>query len=188
MAAIIIGSLLIGVGINGFLIPYHLLDGGVTGISLILHYYFGFPTGLGLFLLSLPFFIFAWFYKRTYFYNNFLGLIVAAIFIDWLEPLRTQFLFSIFTSVLLGGAFIGIGVGVMLLNNVSTGGTDMLAQFISEAFSLNVGVIIFLIDGLIITVAFNVLGLKAFLFSCLIICIIGMITSLIVSHRITKDN
>ena len=188
MAAIIIGSLLIGVGINGFLVPYHLLDGGVTGIALILHYYFGFPTGLGLFLLSLPLFIIAWFQKRTFFYNNFLGLIFASIFIDWLEPLRTQFLFSIFTSVLLGGVLIGIGVGVMLLNNVSTGGTDMLAQFISEASSLNIGVIIFLIDGLIVTAAFNMLGLKAFLFSCLIICIIGMITSLIVSHKITEDN
>ncbi|WP_019156656.1 YitT family protein [Robertmurraya massiliosenegalensis] len=188
MAAIIIGSLLIGVGINGFLVPYHLLDGGVTGIALILHYYFGFPTGIGMFLLSLPLFIFAWFYKRTFFYNNFLGLIIVSIFIDWLEPLRTQFLFSIFTSVLLGGALIGIGVGVMLLNNVSSGGTDMLAQFISAASSLNIGVIIFLIDGLIVVAGFNVLGLKAFLFSSLIICIIGMITSLIVkSHKITED-
>ena len=46
MSAILIGSLLLGIGINGFLVPHHLLDGGITGLALIIHYYFGFPTGL----------------------------------------------------------------------------------------------------------------------------------------------
>lgn len=187
MTAIIIGSLLIGVGINGFLIPHHLLDGGVTGIALILHYYFGFPTGLGLFLLSLPLFIFAWFRERVFFYHNFLGLIIASICIDWLEPLRARFLFPVFTSVLLGGVFIGIGVGLMLLHHVSTGGTDMLAQFISEAFSINVGIIIIFIDSFIVMAAFKMLGLKSVLFSCLLICLIGLITSMIIHHGRTND-
>jgi uncharacterized membrane-anchored protein YitT (DUF2179 family) len=137
-AAILIGSLLISIGINGFLVPHHLLDGGVTGIALILHYYFDFPTGLAMFFLSIPLCIYAWIYERTFFYNSFLGLIVTSIFIDWLAPLRTQFLLPIFTSTLLGGAFIGIGVGSMLRYKASTGGTDLLAQFISEAFSVNI--------------------------------------------------
>ncbi|MCM3413255.1 YitT family protein [Metabacillus litoralis] len=177
-AAILIGSLLISIGINGFLVPHHLLDGGVTGIALILHYYYGFPTGLGMFLLNIPLCIYAWIYERTFLYNSFLGLIVASIFIDWLAPLRTQFLLSIFTSGVLGGAFIGIGVGIMLRYKATTGGTDLLAQFITEAFSVNIGFVILIINGLIVTAAFNTLGLKAFLFSCLTICIIGMITSL----------
>ncbi|CAN7649596.1 YitT family protein [Bacillus sp. SD075] len=177
-AAILIGSLLLSIGINGFLIPHHLLDGGITGIALILHYYFDFPTGLAMFLLSIPLCIYAWIYERTFFYNSFLGLIVASIFIDWLAPLRNQFSLPIFSSMLLGGGLIGIGVGIMLRYEASTGGTDLLAQFISKAFSINIGVVIFMIDGLIVTAAFNTLELKAFLFSFLTICIIGMITSL----------
>lgn len=176
--AILIGSLLLSIGINGFLIPHHLLDGGMTGIALILHYYYGFPTGLAMFLLSIPLSIYAWIYERTFFFNSFMGLIVASITIDWLAPLRTQFLFSIFTSVLLGGAFIGIGVGLMLRYKASTGGTDLLAQFISQGSSVNIGVIIFMIDGLIATAAFTTLGIKAFLFSCLTIIIIAFITSI----------
>ncbi|WP_239687158.1 MULTISPECIES: YitT family protein [Bacillaceae] len=176
-AAILIGSLLLSIGINGFLIPHQLLDGGITGIALILHYYFDFPTGLAMFLLSIPLCIYAWIYERTFFYNSFLGLIVASIFIDWLEPLRNQFSLSIFPSMLIGGGLIGIGVGIMLRYEASTGGTDLLAQFISKAFSVNIGVVIFMIDGLIVTSALNTLELKAFLFSCLTICIIGMITS-----------
>ncbi|CAK6481379.1 YitT family protein [Peribacillus castrilensis] len=178
ITAIIIGSLLLSIGINGFLVPHHLLDGGITGIALIIHYYFEFPTGLAMFLLSIPLCIFAWIHERTFFYNSFLGLIVASIFIDWLEPLRNQFSLSIFPSMLIGGGLIGIGVGIMLRYEVSTGGTDLLAQFISKAMSVNIGVVIFIIDGLIVTSAFKMLELKAFLFSGLTICMIGIITSI----------
>lgn len=177
--AIIIGSLLIGIGINGFLVPHHLLDGGVTGIALILHYYYDFPTGTTMFLLSLPLFIYAYISERNYFYNNFLGLVVAAIVIDWLGPLRNHFPMPAIFSAIFGGVFIGVGVGLMLRYKVSTGGTDFLAQFISDASKINVGVLIFFIDGLIVTGAFNLLGFTSFLYSCLAITIIGILTSYI---------
>lgn len=177
--AIVIGSLLLGVGINGFLVPHHLLDGGMTGIALVLHYYTGFPTGLGLFLLSIPLCIYTWIYKPIFFYNSFIGLIMASISIDWLMPLRNQFPLSTFPSVLLGGTFIGVGVGIMLRYQTSTGGTDLLAQLLSETFSLNIGLVIWIIDGLIVLAAFNMIGIKAVLFSGLTILIIGAFTSLI---------
>ena len=109
-----------------------------------------------------------------------LGLIVVSVIIDWLEPLRTIFLFSIFPSVLLGGVFIGIGEGIILRYRVSTGGTDLLAQIISKSFTLNIGLVILALEGFIVAVGFNTLGLKPFFFSCLTICLIGMIVSLIV--------
>ncbi|MEI2364367.1 YitT family protein, partial [Priestia megaterium] len=43
---VLVGSLLLSIGINGFLVPHYLLDGGTIGIALILHYYFEFPTGV----------------------------------------------------------------------------------------------------------------------------------------------
>ena len=88
-----------------------------------------------MFLLSIPLSVYAWFRERGYFYNSFIGLIVAAVFIDWLAPLRTQFSPSVFSSVFFGGILIGVGVGLMLRYKTSTGGTDLLAQFISNAFS-----------------------------------------------------
>ncbi|MED1469858.1 YitT family protein [Bacillus salipaludis] len=177
--AALIGSLLLGLGINGFLVPHQLLDGGITGIALVLHYYTGFPTGLSLFLLSIPICIYTWIYRRIFFYNSFLGLIIVSISIDWLGPLRNQFLLSIFPSVLLGGIFIGLGVGIMLRYQTSTGGTDLLAQILSETFCINIGIVILIIDGLIVMGAFNMIGIKSVLFSCLTIFIIGIITSLI---------
>lgn len=185
--AILIGSLLVGIGINGFLVPHKLLDGGITGIALIIHYYTDFPTGVCMFILSLPLGLYAWYHERIYFYNSFLGLIVASTFIDWLAPIRTQFSFSIFPSVLLGGIFIGTGVGVMLRYKTSTGGTDLLAQLISKAFSINIGLIILVIDGIITAAAFKTLGVQVFLYSCLTIAIIGVITSLIATSFISES-
>ncbi len=179
MSAILIGSLLLGIGINGFLVPHHLLDGGITGLALIIHYYFGFPTGLCMFILSIPLSVYAWFRERIYFYNSFIGLIVASSFIDWLAPLRTQFSPSVFSSVFFGGILIGVGVGLMLRYKTSTGGTDLLAQFIANAFSINIGLIILLIDGLIVLSAFNFLGLQVLIFSTLTIIVIGFMTSII---------
>lgn len=177
--AVFIGSLLLSIGINGFLVPHHLLDGGVTGIALVLHYYTGFPTGLSLFFLSIPLCIYTWMYRRIYFYNSILGLSIVSISIDLFEPLQSQFMLPIFTSVLLGGAFIGLGVGMMLRYKTSTGGTDLLARFISDACCYNIGAVILFIDGLIVLAAYRMIGMKAVLFSCVTIFIIGTVTSLI---------
>ncbi|MCM3545705.1 YitT family protein [Priestia megaterium] len=180
---VFVGSLLLSIGINGFLVPHYLLDGGTIGIALILHYYFEFPTGVMIIILGLPLCWFAWIYERHYFYNSFYGLIISSLLIDWLEPIKNQFQFSVFPSVVLGGILIGTGVGLMLRYETSTGGTDLLAQLLSKAFSLNIGMVILIIDGLIITAGLPLLGPKTFLFSCSTIFIGGMTTSLITKKK-----
>lgn len=177
---ILIGGLLLGIGINGFLVPHHLLDGGFIGIALIFHYYFQFKVGLWMIILSLPLCLYTWIYERTIFYNSLYGLLIASVIIDWLAPLKTQFHLPILVSALLGGILIGLGTGLMLRYETSTGGTDLLANFISKATSLNIGIVIFIIDGLIITAGFSTLGLRTFLFSCVTILTVGVMSSLII--------
>ncbi|MDE3839025.1 hypothetical protein C0966_06515 [Bacillus methanolicus] len=181
-AAIFIGSMLIGLGINGFLVPHHLLDGGIVGIALILHYYFNVQTGLCMIVLSIPLCLSAWFLERNYFFSSFHGLMVSSFFIDWLSPLQTQFPLPILVSSILGGAINGVGFGIMLRYETSTAGTDLLAQILSKTFTINIGVIIFLIDGLVAVIGFQALGFKSFIFSCLTIIIVGVVTSMIVKN------
>ncbi|PLR79921.1 hypothetical protein CVD25_13220 [Bacillus canaveralius] len=185
LAAIFIGSLLIGIGINGFLVPHQLLDGGIVGIALILHYYFSFQTGISMFLLSIPLCVYAWFKERNYFMSSFQGLVVSSFFIDWLAPLQSHFPLPILISSILGGIIIGVGIGVLLRFEASTGGTDLLAHIISKAASINIGLIIFLIDGLVALMAFKTLGARSFIFSVITIFIVGAVTSLFVrnNHR-----
>ncbi|MFF2289150.1 YitT family protein [Peribacillus butanolivorans] len=176
--AVIVGSFLIGIGINGFLVPYHLIDGGIIGIALIIHYFIGFQTGLSMLILSIPLFVYAWCYERPYFYSSIHGLLLTSLFMDWLSPLKKAFSIPILGSSLIGGAIIGLGIGLMLRYETSSGGTDLLAKFISKSSSIDIALVIIVIDTLIITAAVFILGMRIFLFSCLTIVIIGLITSL----------
>lgn len=180
--AILVGSFLLSIGINGFLIPHHLLDGGIIGLSLILHYYFELRPGICMLVLSLPLCMYAWFREREYFFSSFHGLVVSSFFIDLMAPLQAKFALPILVSALLGGIFGGIGVGLMLRYQTSTGGTELLAYFLAKAFSLNIGIMILVLDGLVVIAGFNVLGLQSFFYSILTILTFGFMTSLLFNN------
>ena len=171
---------MLGIGINGFLVPHHLIDGGMIGIALILHYYFEFPVGLCMFLLSIPLCFYTFIREPTYFYNSLFGLIISAFVIDWLSPIKSQLQLPILASALFGGTLTGLGTGLMLRYKISTAGTDLLAQLIVESSILNIGLVIFIIDGFIVTTSYNLLGFQSFLFSCITILMVGIMSSIIV--------
>lgn len=176
--AIFFGSLLLGIGINGFLVPHHLLDGGIIGIGLIIHYYYGWPTGLSMILLSIPLYLLAWFYDRQFFYNSLHGLIVSSLFIDILKMFDDEFQLSIGLSSIVGGVLVGCGIGLMLRYKTSTGGTDLLAQLLGKIIPFNVGVLIFFIDGIVVISGIKIIGMEKFLFSFITILFVGIMTSL----------
>jgi len=181
--AILIGSLLLSMGINGFLIPYHLLDGGVIGLGLIIHYFYGLPTGLCIILLSLPLYVLAWFFERRYFYFSLHGLIISSFCIDLFSFMNDKIHIGLLPSTIIGGLLVGVGIGLMLRYETSTGGTDLLAQLLTKFTSINIGIIIFLIDGLIITSGIQVVGLERFFYSLLTILCVGFMTTITVTHR-----
>lgn len=183
IAAVFLGSIMVGVGVNGFLVPNHLIDGGMIGIGLILKYMWGFETGLTIILLSIPLYIVAFFYFRPYFYNSLHGLLLSSFFIDILSPMRHSFEYPSLISAMIGGFFVGSGIGIMLRFDTSTGGTDLLAQFISKILSMNVGVIIFIIDGLVIIIGSKTIGLNSTLYSAITILFVGIATSLLTINK-----
>jgi len=179
LMATIIGSLLLGIGVNGFLVPNHLIDGGILGIALILHYFFDFQTGIIMVALSLPICIYASMNKRGYFFSSLQGLLVSSLFIDLLTPLRSQIYLSHLLSALIGGVLIGTGVGLMLRYQTSTGGTDLLAKIISKNFTVDIAIVIIAIDGLIVLASLTLLPLDSVLYSCVAITTVGLTTSMI---------
>ncbi len=175
-AVLLIGSILLGFGINGFLVPHHLLDGGIIGLALILHYYFDFQTGLWSALLSVPLILYAWVKDRSQFHGSFYGMIVTAVSIDLLSPY--QFSLPIWVSAILGGAICGIAVGLMLRYKTSSGGTDLIAYFIAKAIPLNIGLIIALMDGFIVLLGYHTLGLRSVVFSSITILTAGILANI----------
>lgn len=184
LAAIFIGSLLIGVGVNGFLVPHQLLDGGIIGIGLIIHYHYEIPTGISMILISIPLYILVWFYNKQYFIFGIIGFITSSLMIDFFSFLRDVFSVDLLLSSLIGGAIIGMGIGLMLRFETSTGGTDLLAQIISKTFSVQVGIIIFLIDGLILISGLTIVGIHTLAASFITIIFVAIFTSLLTKNLV----
>jgi uncharacterized membrane-anchored protein YitT (DUF2179 family) len=177
LLAVLAGSTLLGLGIDGFLVPYHLLDGGIIGLGLIVHYFYGWPTGMSIIFLSIPLYALAWFFERRYFYYSLHGLIVSSFCIDLFSFMNGKIQLGILPSTIIGGLIVGIGVGLMLRYETSTGGTDLLAQLITKITSINVGIVIFIIDAIVVIGGVKVIGWENFLYSFLTIFCVGLMTA-----------
>ncbi|HSO57947.1 MAG TPA: YitT family protein [Paenisporosarcina sp.] len=181
--AIIMGSLLMAIGVNVFLINHELLDGGTFGMGLILHYLTGLQVGLMVIMLSVPVLILAWFYNRSFLYNSIHGMLFSSFIVDLTyHPMRALgFILdqNPMTSAILGGLFVGAGIGLMLRFEISIGGTDLLGQIIANYAKINPGMVIFLIDILIVfSGTFIITGSSFFLSFITVICV-GTMTSLL---------
>ncbi|WP_029192479.1 YitT family protein [Paenibacillus harenae] len=182
IAAIVIGSILIAVGINFFLIPLGVLDGGVIGISLIINYLFHIKVGFVMLCCSIPIFAIAWSYSKGMLYYSIIGLLFSSYVIDLLEPYQYYFLYYVewtpFTRAVVGGLMIGTGIGTMIRFDSTTGGTDLLAQFLTKLFPVNVGILILVMDLIIIGLGELLLPGDTFFLSFVTITAGGLATSL----------
>lgn len=112
------------IGTSVFLLPNKFSTGGVTGIATILYYLFKIPLGTINIIINIPILIFT-FYRlgKRILANSIIGAVLYSIFIDLLDkiPILTT---DEFLSSLYGGIFLGIGTGLVLNANASTGGQN----------------------------------------------------------------
>ncbi|WP_331457310.1 YitT family protein [Bacillus sp. FJAT-22090] len=179
---IFLGSILIAIGINFFIVPYHLLDGGAIGISLIIHYLFNVKVGIAIICVSLPIFLIAWMNYRTFFYNGIHGLLFSSVIIDFFYPLHIagqKLITNELAGAISGGIFVGLGIGLMLRSDITIGGTDLLAQMISKMLRINPGLGILSIDILVVVMGSLLVDSVSLLYSCITVVSVGITTTLL---------
>ncbi|MFY2158365.1 YitT family protein [Cytobacillus firmus] len=178
-SAAVVGSMSIALGINTFLIPNKVLDGGIIGLGLIISYLLNTNAGFTIMVLSIPIFALAWFKYRSYFFNSLHGMLLSSFFIDLFHNVnQVPIKFSPILSSFTGGVFIGFGIGLMLRFETSTGGTDLLAQYFSEFIKINVGIIILIMDVFVICLGGLFVSTETFFLSAITISSGGITTSL----------
>jgi uncharacterized membrane-anchored protein YitT (DUF2179 family) len=178
---IIIGSLLIASGIDFFLMPIKVLDGGFIGVALIAKYLFGAKVGLVLILCGLPVFIYTWYKDRAIFFHSLFGMIFLSYFIDLFDPynpLGTIVPAYPFLASVVGGILIGLGFGILLRFDTSTGGIDLLAKLLAKKLEINVGVLILLMDAVVVITGGLLFSVDTFFLSVATISAGGLATSL----------
>lgn len=187
LAIIGFGSTMIGIGINGFILPLHLINGGFLGISLLIKYLWDFKVGITFIVLNIPVYMFAFKSDPVYFINGVIGAICSGLMIELFKPLNGMVHMPIISSVIVGAVIIGSGVGVMLRNHISPGGMDLLALLIAKWSKVNVGVIMFVMDVVIIITGLFLLQDVKLFYSLVIVAIVGLMASLITT-RYSEQN
>lgn len=166
MIFLTIGAFVAGFAIEGFLVPNEMIDGGIVGVSMILSHIFKYNLGLLIFVLNIPFVLLALskmgrkFVVQTIYAIAMLG--VATNFFAHLQVTQDHLLATVF-----GGMILGIGVGIVLKNNGSLDGTEIMALVLSKKFGLSVGEIIMAFNIFIYGASGMVFGWEQAMYSIL---------------------
>ncbi len=167
MAFMLIGVLSAGFGLKGFLIPNGFIDGGITGISLLIHIESDIPLALLIVLINLPFILLGWQQiSRTFSIKSIIAISLLAFIVAVLPyPVVTndKLLIAVF-----GGFFLGAGIGLTIRGGGVIDGTEILAIFFNRKSSLSVGDFILLFNLVIFSVAAYLLSVEIALYSILI--------------------
>ncbi|WML27095.1 YitT family protein [Neobacillus sp. OS1-33] len=156
--AITIGAILMATGLEIFLVPNHVIDGGITGISIMLAHITRWKLGIFIFILNLPFVYMG--YKqmgKTFAISTVYGIIILSIFVSFFHPIPA-FTDDILLATVFGGMILGMGVGIVIRNGGALDGTEILALVITKKVPFSVGQIIMFINIFI-------LGAAGFVFS-----------------------
>lgn len=163
---IISGILFCGFALKGFLVPNQFFDGGVTGISLLLHELYHWNIGFVIILANLPFIIVgASQISKTFAIKTLMAVIGLALclhFIPYPQITSDKLLVSIF-----GGVFMGLGVGLAMRGGCALDGIEILALYTGKRVSFTISEIILGINIIIFLIAAFKLGLPVALYSIL---------------------
>jgi uncharacterized membrane-anchored protein YitT (DUF2179 family) len=149
---ILLGLTIYATSLTGFLIPYKVVMGGLGGVSLLIKYATGFPLWASFITLNSFLLIFAWFFLgKKYVISTLFSSIALTIILNLAERFITEPLVGNETmAILIGAIGCGIGLGMVLASNSSTGGTDIIAAIITKYRYLSMGRVLMYIDVFII--------------------------------------
>ena len=175
---ILIGSAVMGLGIGVFLVNAKVVPGGVTGLSMTVHYLSNekIPVGLMMWVFNIPLFIWGVaelgkrFGTRTFF-----GFTISSFFVDFfrgdvpgfgffhlhnresvLSLIQNDFLLAVLT----GGVLVGLGLGIIFKFKGTTAGTDVIAAVAQKRWGIKPGQCFMVVDFLVIAIAGIVIYLK----------------------------
>ncbi len=162
----LIGILSASFGLKGFLLPSNFIDGGVTGISLLVEVKTDIPLSVLLVVINTPFIVFGyWQIGRKFFIKSLIaiaGLALAVELIEFQPITADKLLVSVF-----GGFFLGAGIGLAMRSGAVLDGTEVTAIYLSKRIGLSIGDIILIFNIIIFSVAAYLLTIESALYSIL---------------------
>lgn len=163
---ILAGVLIAGFALKGFLVPNHFFDGGITGISLLVHEQYHFNLGYVIVLANVPLIMLSYYKISSQFALKTLVCVlllgISLLYVPYPTITSDKLLISIF-----GGFFLGIGIGLTMRAGCALDGVEILALFTIKRTSFTITEIVLGINVLIFMIAAFKFGVEAALYSVL---------------------
>lgn len=178
---IVIGNLICAFAIHTFIIHNNFIIGGVTGTSIILNHLLNINISTVMYAINIALFLLGFvFLGKKFALSTLLSSILLPFFIGIFEQMQWQneLMLDPFLSCVLGGLLTGAGNGLIIKQNASTGGYDILALILQRTFSVPVYLTVYIIDTALI--------LCMLTFSNLTNLVYGLITTFLLSYALNK--
>ena len=150
---ILLGATLSSIGLEIFLIPNNIIDGGIVGISIMSSYLTHFPLGIFTFCLNVPFLIMG--YRqigKTFVLSTLFAIICLSVGVSLLHPI-SGLTHDVFLAAIFGGIINGAGVGLIIRAGGSLDGTEMIAIIFDKKISFSIGEIVMFFNVFILGAA-----------------------------------
>ncbi len=176
----IIGTFLLAIAVDVFILPYNILSGGVAGIAIAIEPLINIPRIwiINIMVYSM-FFVGFLFLGKTFVVNTAISTIIYPIFLSVLEQLNLEVInLSPAVASLYGGCLAGFGIGLVLKVGSSTGGMDIPPLILNKLTGIETSKFVLIIDGLTVGLGLFTFGLESVL--------IGFISVIATSYVIDK--
>ncbi|QCR32239.1 YitT family protein [Lysinibacillus sp. SGAir0095] len=163
---IIAGAFMAAISLEVILIPNGLIDGGITGVSMMLSEVLGLSLSALLFILNIPFILLGYIHLgKRFAFCTMLGIVALTVSTGILDVFPPFLYGNSILLIFIGAILLGMGIGIVLRNGGALDGTDVLAILISSRTSYSVGESIFIINIFIFIFAFLLFGLMGAIIS-----------------------
>lgn len=170
-----IGCFIMALGVNAGFVPVKLFSLAFPGIGVLARYILDWNAGMVVFSLNIPLFILAWkLIGRSFVIQTGIVAGVLSIFLDLLYPIRNWVDPPLWLGILIGGAFLGMGSGIIFRQGMTSGGVGLLARLIQLRFpNLKMGTIHIAFDFFVLILGAILMDIKTAFFTFLASIIMG---------------
>ena len=150
-----VGSAFYALAVVIFISPKNISPGGLTGVAMQINYLTPIPIGIAILAMNIPLMLAAW--RRIGFdftVRTSVCILISSLMIDLFEIYIPPFHGDIILTVIFGGVFSGVGLGLIYMRGGTTGGSELIARLIGEKLQhVPVGRLLLLVDAVVVASA-----------------------------------
>ena len=182
---IIIGNIFIALAVNTLILENHIIVGGTSGIGNVLNHYFNIPVSLSVGCLNVCLFLVGLFFiGKKFAMTTLLSTFFFPIILQFFEThaMFHHYLEDPLLAAILAACLVGVGIGLILKANASTGGVDILAILLNKKFGFPVHIVLNCIDLSILVLQFTFNDTTHVIYGIMIV----MITAVVLNKTLTQ--